>query len=89
MPYPDLPPLNDTEGLALSGAIYDPNTGELDISCYWCRHWRAQGKLKVLENILIDIRNELRSSEQWEFADRIRNKLNELGIAVKDEKLVK
>ncbi|OHB49146.1 MAG: cysteine--tRNA ligase [Planctomycetes bacterium GWF2_40_8] len=35
---------------------------------------------------LIDTRNELRASKQWELADKIRDRLNELGIIIEDKK---
>ena len=35
---------------------------------------------------LIDTRNELREAKQWEQADKIRNKLRELGIIIEDKK---
>ncbi len=35
---------------------------------------------------MIDIRAELRASKHWELADKIRNKLNELGIIIEDRK---
>ncbi len=35
---------------------------------------------------LIDTRNELRSAKQWELSDKIRDRLNELGIIIEDKK---
>ena len=35
---------------------------------------------------LIDTRNELRASKQWELADKIRDRLSELGIIIEDKK---
>jgi len=35
---------------------------------------------------LIDTRNELREAKQWEQADKIRDKLSELGIIIEDKK---
>jgi len=35
---------------------------------------------------LIDTRNELRAAKQWEQADKIRDRLNELGIIIEDKK---
>ena len=35
---------------------------------------------------LIDTRNELRVSKQWELADKIRDRLSELGIIIEDKK---
>ncbi|MFQ5786535.1 MAG: cysteine--tRNA ligase [Thermodesulfobacteriota bacterium] len=35
---------------------------------------------------LIDTRNELRATKQWEQADKIRDKLNDLGIIIEDKK---
>jgi len=35
---------------------------------------------------LIDTRNELRVSSQWELADRVRDRLRELGIIIEDKK---
>ncbi len=35
---------------------------------------------------LIDTRNDLRTSKNWELADKIRNRLSELGIIIEDKK---
>ncbi|MBT6228631.1 MAG: cysteine--tRNA ligase [Candidatus Scalindua sp.] len=35
---------------------------------------------------LIDTRNELRDSKQWELADKVRDRLSELGIIIEDKK---
>lgn len=35
---------------------------------------------------LIDTRNELRASKQWELADKVRDRLGELGIIIEDKK---
>lgn len=35
---------------------------------------------------LIDTRNELRASKQWELADKIRDRLSKLGIIIEDKK---
>jgi len=35
---------------------------------------------------LIDTRNELRDSKQWELADKVRDRLGELGIIIEDKK---
>jgi cysteinyl-tRNA synthetase len=35
---------------------------------------------------LIDIRNELRACKQWELADKVRDRLSELGIIIEDKK---
>ncbi len=35
---------------------------------------------------LIDTRNELRTCKQWELADKVRDRLNELGIIIEDKK---
>ena len=39
-----------------------------------------------LIKVLIDTRNELRAAKQWEQADKIRGRLNELGIIIEDKK---
>ncbi len=42
---------------------------------------------KIEENLikaLIDTREELRTSKNWEMSDKIRNRLNELGIIIED-----
>ena len=35
---------------------------------------------------LIDTRNELRACKQWELADKVRDRLSELGIIIEDKK---
>jgi len=35
---------------------------------------------------LIDTRNDLRDSKQWELADKVRDRLSELGIIIEDKK---
>ena len=35
---------------------------------------------------MIDLRNELRAAKQWELSDKIRDRLNELGIIIEDKK---
>jgi cysteinyl-tRNA synthetase len=35
---------------------------------------------------LIEVRNELRDSKQWELADKVRDRLSELGIIIEDKK---
>jgi cysteinyl-tRNA synthetase len=35
---------------------------------------------------LIETRNELRASKQWELADKVRDRLSELGIIIEDKK---
>jgi cysteinyl-tRNA synthetase len=35
---------------------------------------------------LVDTRNELRDSKQWELADKVRDRLGELGIIIEDKK---
>ena len=35
---------------------------------------------------LIDTRNDLRDSKQWELADKVRDRLSELGITIEDKK---
>jgi cysteinyl-tRNA synthetase len=35
---------------------------------------------------LVDTRNELRDSKQWELADNVRDRLGELGIIIEDKK---
>ncbi len=39
-----------------------------------------------LIKVLIDTRNELRAAKQWEQADKIRDRLSELGIIIEDKK---
>ncbi len=49
---------------------------------------KAQKKLTIstLMDVVIDLRDELRASKNWELADKIRNRLDELGIAIEDKK---
>ncbi len=39
-----------------------------------------------LVKALIDTRDELRTCKQWELADKVRDRLNELGIVIEDKK---
>jgi cysteinyl-tRNA synthetase len=50
---------------------------------------RDEEDIKLGENLikaLIDTRDELRASKNWELADKIRNRLDELGIVIEDKK---
>ncbi len=50
---------------------------------------RGEDNIKLEENLikaLIDTRDELRASKNWELADKIRNRLDELGIIIEDKK---
>ncbi len=40
----------------------------------------------TLINIIRDLRDELRATKQWELSDKIRDRLNELGIIIEDKK---
>jgi len=44
-----------------------------------------QGKEKDLIKILLNVRNELRKEKNWALADKIREKLGDLGIELEDE----
>ena len=44
-------------------------------------------KINNLIKIITDIRNELRQKKNFELSDRIRKRLNELGISLEDKKL--
>ena len=46
----------------------------------------TDGLTTNLIEALIGTRKELRASKHWELADRVRNKLDELGITIEDEK---
>jgi cysteinyl-tRNA synthetase len=48
----------------------------------------VQKKLTIstLMDVMIDLREELRASKNWELADKIRNRLSDLGIIVEDKK---
>jgi cysteinyl-tRNA synthetase len=43
-------------------------------------------KLKLVMDVLIDLRKEARAKKDWATSDKIRNKLAEQGIQLKDEK---
>ncbi|MFQ6015659.1 MAG: cysteine--tRNA ligase [Anaerolineae bacterium] len=43
------------------------------------------GLEEPLIELLIQVRNELRDAKEWALADRIRDKLNQLGIALEDK----
>jgi cysteinyl-tRNA synthetase len=43
-------------------------------------------KLTGVVTLLLDIRQEAKAMKEWDVSDRIRNKLGELGITVKDRK---
>jgi len=50
---------------------------------------RDKDDIKLGENLikaLIDTRDELRASKNWELADKIRSRLDELGIIIEDKK---
>ena len=42
-------------------------------------------KEDTLINILIDVRSKLRAEKQWALADLIRDKLDEVGVELKDQ----
>ena len=53
------------------------------------QYGRDEEDIKLKENLiktLIDTRDELRASKNWELADKIRNRLSDLGIIVEDKK---
>jgi cysteinyl-tRNA synthetase len=35
-------------------------------------------------DLLVEMRTELRALRQWALADRVRNRLNEMGVAIED-----
>jgi cysteinyl-tRNA synthetase len=43
-------------------------------------------KLAGVITLLLDIRQEAKARKEWSVSDRIRNRLNELGVTVKDRK---
>ena len=43
-------------------------------------------KLAGVLTLLLDMRQEAKARKEWETSDRIRNRLSELGITVKDRK---
>ncbi len=48
--------------------------------------WQGQDKTdEEIMKVLIDTRNELRKTKQWQLSDFIRNKLLEIGIALDDK----
>ncbi|MHC4181870.1 MAG: cysteine--tRNA ligase [Planctomycetota bacterium] len=50
---------------------------------------RDEDGIKLGENLikaLIDTRDELRASKNWELADKIRNRLDKLGVIIEDKK---
>jgi cysteinyl-tRNA synthetase len=46
----------------------------------------SNDKLAGVITLLLDMRQEAKEKKQWEVSDRIRNRLSELGITVKDRK---
>ena len=44
------------------------------------------GTTEELMNVILDIRQNAKTNKNWEIADAIRNKLNEIGIVIKDTK---
>ncbi len=44
------------------------------------------GTTEDLMNVILDIRQNAKTNKNWEIADAIRNKLNEIGIVIKDTK---
>ena len=49
-------------------------------------HHVEDGKLGGVMNLLIDLRKDARAKKDYATSDKIRNKLQQLGIALKDEK---
>jgi cysteinyl-tRNA synthetase len=48
--------------------------------------WQVENKTtEDIMKVLIDTRNELRKTKQWQLSDFIRNKLSEIGIALDDK----
>jgi cysteinyl-tRNA synthetase len=45
-----------------------------------------EDKLRAVMNVLIELRKEARAKKDWATSDKIRNKLTEAGIQLKDEK---
>jgi cysteinyl-tRNA synthetase len=43
-------------------------------------------RLAGVINLLLDMRQEAKEKKEWDASDRIRNRLTELGITVKDRK---
>ncbi|MBS3765474.1 class I tRNA ligase family protein, partial [Candidatus Bipolaricaulota bacterium] len=46
---------------------------------------RLEGMEADLLELLLDVRNELREQENWELADTIRSRLQEMGVEIKDQ----
>ena len=46
----------------------------------------SNDKLAGVITLLLDMRQEAKEKKEWEVSDRIRNRLSELGITVKDRK---
>lgn len=44
------------------------------------------GTTEELMNVILDIRQNAKTNKNWDIADAIRNKLNEIGIVIKDTK---
>ncbi len=45
-----------------------------------------EDKLRAVMNVVIELRKEARAKKDWATSDKIRNKLAEAGIQLKDEK---
>ncbi len=46
---------------------------------------RLEGMEADLLELLLDVRKELREQENWELADTIRSRLQEMGVEIKDQ----
>jgi cysteinyl-tRNA synthetase len=46
----------------------------------------ADGNANAFIDLLVELRNDLRSQKLWALSDRIRNRLTELGVVIEDSK---
>ncbi len=57
-----------------------------DIFGLMAEQGNGNGKLAGVITLLLDMRQEAKARKEWSVSDRIRDRLNELGITVKDRK---
>ena len=77
-------------GLIGAGAVHDWSThmiGHELTGLFGIKLEGAHGgnlEVAPFVELILDIRNELRNSKQWELSDKLRDKLLDIGIVVED-----
>lgn len=83
----DIDALYQQLGGDILGIIPKRSNREVEMSGVpFIQGWQGQDKTaEEIMKVLIDTRNELRKTKQWQLSDFIRNKLLEIGIALDDK----